>query len=104
MMRTLHDSGYDIEWHVVVLGRVDHSHRYAALAAATGGSFLAVEAFDPSRADSVAFLDAVEKSGELDDTTRRERQRRYELNARSGKVEQFEWFKSLPSSASRDSS
>ena len=36
-LRTLLAAGYDIEWHIVVLGEVEHSERYQALAAAMLG-------------------------------------------------------------------
>jgi len=75
--------------------------KYASLAGATGGSFLAVEKFDTqhgrSRHEANAFLDAIERGGSTgDDAARHERQRQYELEARSGSAEKFDWYKALP--------
>jgi hypothetical protein len=103
MMKRLHGAGFDIEWHIVILGRdgelADASvrERYASLAGATGGSFLAVESFDGAARDReiTAFLDAVERGGQSgDDAARHERQRRYELETRGRSGP--EWFRALP--------
>jgi len=94
LMSSLHDFGYDVEWHIVVLGQVSQSERYESLAAATGGSFLAVTSFDESSRETARFLDAIADSGRSDYAhARRERQKQYELDARNGKTEKFEWFK-----------
>ena len=64
MMRALALAGFDVEWHIVVVGRVRGSRRYADLAAATGGSFLAVEdVFDESSKDARLFLDTLDRGG-----------------------------------------
>ena len=94
MQKTLFKHGYDIEWHIVVLGDVKGSGRYAALAGATGGSFLAVDAFDESRNDVQNFLGAVAQGS--DEAARYQRQKNYELEAKSGGVERVDWFKALP--------
>jgi len=99
MMRALTLAGFDIEWHIVVIGRVPGSRRYADLAAATGGSFLAVEdLFDEGSEDARRFLDTVERSGELgaDATRRRWRREEYQVEAREGRREKFDWLKALP--------
>ena len=100
MMRTLLHEGFDIEWHIVVLGDVERKERYEALAGATGGSFLSTGRFDADEPKAAAFLDAVGASGEQDHAaSRRARQRQYELEARRGKAERFEWYQALPDSS-----
>ena len=70
-----------------------------ALAAATGGSYLAVEGhFDEHSRATSAFLDAIHNSGAPDDEAhqeRRRRQKQYELEARRGTSATFEWFRQL---------
>ena len=91
MMRKLLRRGFDIEWHIVVLGKVDSMRSYESLSAATGGSFLAVDSFDPDSPKASAFLDAVWQSGPQE---RFERQRRYELDVDT--AERFDWYTALP--------
>ena len=93
MMKALTRLGFDIEWHIVVLGEVERKERYRALAGATGGSFLSTSAFDAREPRAKAFLDAVSGSG---GKGRRARQRQYELDAGRGKAERFEWYQALP--------
>ena len=57
----------------------------------TGGSFLAVDSFDPDSPKASAFLDAVWQSGPQE---RFERQRRYELDVDT--AERFDWYTALP--------
>ena len=45
MMETLQSEGYDIEWHIIVLGKGDWA-TYAALAGATGGSYVQIDSYD----------------------------------------------------------
>merc|ERR1711924_157237 len=94
MMRRLHDEGFDIEWHIVVMGTdVDRASfgRYAALAAATGGTVVAIPgAFDEESPQVERFLNAVEESN--DENARRDRQQQYLADAQRGKTERFEWF------------
>ena len=110
-MKTLLRLGFDIEWHespcpnvdyetgvhvrrhIVVLGEVEREARYQALAGATGGSFLSAKTFDPREPRAAAFLEAVGASGGRD---RRDRQRRYERDVKSGKAERLEWYRALP--------
>ena len=100
MMRCLQERGFDIEWHIVVIGddiaRIGRN-RYASLAAATGGGFLAVNAFDEHDPKAQTFLRAVAQSG----GERELRRRQYEIDARQGKRESFDWYKALPSSSKR---
>lgn len=97
MMRTLQDAGYDIEWHIVVIGDEKGLERYKDLAGATGGSFLALtDSFDENSRDAKQFVDAVKSSGRAEDDKRRERQRQYELDRKKGRAEPFDWYKALP--------
>ena len=79
--------------------QVSQRERYAALAAATGGSYLAVEGrFDEHSRAASAFLDAIHNSGRPDGEAhqeRRRRQKQYELEARRGTSATFEWFRQL---------
>ena len=101
MMRYLQERGYDIEWHIVVIGddiaRASRN-RYASLAAATGGGFLAVDAFDARDPKAQAFLRALAQSG----GEREQRRRQYEIDAQQGKRERFDWYKALPRSSTRN--
>jgi len=95
MMRTLQKSGYDIEWHIIVIGEESGLGRYKALTGATGGSFLAVKnKFDESSKEAAAFLEAIESSS--DEHGRRERQQRYEIERDAGEADRFDWYKKLP--------
>jgi hypothetical protein len=95
MMRTLNKAGYDIEWHIIVIGGERGLDRYKALAGATGGSFLEVKRqFDPNSSDTKALLKAIQNS--TDERGRRERQRRHKEEVSAGKVENVDWFKQLP--------
>ena len=90
LMHALQDAGYDVEWHIVVLGQVSHKERYEMLARATGGSFLAVSTFDEHSREATAFLDAIDESSRGDAEARRKRQKK--LDARTTKPS---WFKLL---------
>lgn len=103
MMQKLQKAGYDIEWHIVILG---HSvlgnmvKQYKALAGAMGGSFLSIkQEFDESSHEAPNFLKAIKSSsGKVrgDDDDRPKQQREYELDASKGKVDKFDWYKALP--------
>ena len=93
MMKTLHEAGYDIEWHIIVVGDEAGLEGYEALAGATGGTFLCVKTnFDPSCKELQSMLHAIQNS--TDEQGRRIRQLNYESNLRSGRRQ--EWFKQLP--------
>ena len=95
MMRVLQEAGYDIEWHIIVIGKVPGAKRYQALAGATGGSFLQLQnEFDETSREASILLDAIEKS--TDDYDRRERQRSYERDAEAGKIDKLDWYRELP--------
>lgn len=95
MMRKLQQSGYDIEWHIIVIGGESGLERYKALAGATGGTFLTIENdFDEKSRDVASFLKAIESS--TDEHGRRERQQRYERDRDTGKVDKVDWYKKLP--------
>jgi hypothetical protein len=99
MMRNLHDSGFDVEWHIVVIGQgvsPADRRRYAALAGASGGSILSISGtFNADSPEAMRFLDAVEESGSGDEG-RYERQKQYELDLGAGAAERVGWFRSLP--------
>jgi hypothetical protein len=96
MMRALQAAGYDIEWHIIVIGGEFGLERYKSLAGATGGSFLAIDKeFDKNSRETTAFLKAIESG--TDEQSRRERQRRYEKEVKEGKAEKMDWYKRLPS-------
>ena len=104
LMHDLQAEGYDIEWHIVVVGRVPERQRYASLAAATGGTFLSIgdgQPFDPAARDARRFFQAIDRGGGDTDARREreereQRQRQYELEAKQGKQEKFGWYKALP--------
>ena len=102
MQQALLAAGFDIEWHIVVLGNVQGQEKYAALAGATGGSYLRVDRgseFDERDEEASRFLNALDESSRGDHDARRGRQRRYEIDVRAGKSEPFEWYKALPPSS-----
>lgn len=99
MMAALQGKGFDIEWHIIVLGEVQQKRVYASLARATGGSFLAVPgSFDEDGTNETAFLDALDDSSDMSegDRKRHGRQQAYKLDAGTGKAAKFGWFKALP--------
>lgn len=75
---------------------------YRSLAHATGGEFLALRAsgFNPSGADELRFLDALrvpaDSSQQQIEDVRAQRQRQYELDARAGRADKFDWYVALP--------
>jgi hypothetical protein len=105
MMKTLLAKGYDIEFHIIVLG--DHQQhaqalkRYKSLAEATGGGYMALSGgmyVSEKNPDMKSFVKNLETSN---DTTlsreRRAKQRQeYLSEARSGKKENFDWLRLLP--------
>jgi hypothetical protein len=111
MMKTLLGLGYDIEFHIVVLGDVGKGifsdlsrsdvHRYTALAEATGGGALAISTlgYDESHPATKAFLRGVEEGGGSGAEVRERRarrQRQYRAKAKEGKTQSFEWIDNLP--------
>ena len=111
LMKHLLGEGFDIEWHIIVVGNhgwmgwsKELSERdevlYESLCRATGGQFISIgaEGWDEHNDDAVAdFLESVELSG-YDDSEkhRKERQEQYKLEARKGKAEHFDWLPALP--------
>lgn len=108
MMKTLLAKGYDVEFHIVVLG-THYGHeakaalgRYRSLAEATGGGYMALSGLyaspkDPEMQSFMANLEAsndVQKSRAL----RAKQRQGYLSDARAGRRENFEWLKSLPPS------
>lgn len=92
MMQTLHQAGYDVEWHIVVVGDDEGLEGYETLAGATGGTFVAVNNnLDENRHDIRAMVDAIQKS--TDEQGRRDRQQTF----KESHFGRLEWFKELPS-------
>ena len=100
MQETLQSAGYDIEWHIIVLGSFGRKQggRYAALAGATGGSYVQIDVSNP-------YLDETDPdvrrlraaiAGGADASARRSRQQQYELEATRGEAERVPWFQALP--------
>eukprot|EP00808_Paulinella_micropora_P018260 g27749.t1 len=96
LMKSLKAKGFDVQWHIIVLGRVPNPGRYNSLAAATGGSFLAIGGeFKPQAPEAKAFLQNLRKSDSAA-LERRQRQKQYEIEARNGSAEKFDWYQAFP--------
>jgi hypothetical protein len=107
MMKTLLGKGYDVEFHIIVLGnhddRASHSalNRYRYLAEATGGGYMALSSGflmnekDPSVKH---FLGNLQASGDAtkSQALRAKQKQSYLKDAKAGKKENFGWLKSLP--------
>jgi hypothetical protein len=110
MMAYLLKAGFNIEWHVVLIGEVGSynsalsakdAQRYRALAGETGGSFIVasdnfMDAFSRDDPEVSAFLDALESSDEPDqgEAARAERRLTYRKN-NSARGEDMDWLKLL---------
>jgi hypothetical protein len=107
LMKTLLQDGFDIEWHILVVGNYgltkeisDSDQRlYQSLCHATGGQFLSLDThgWDEDDERVVNFLHAVEDSG-YDESyeERAERQKQYRIEAQKGRAENFDWLPQLP--------
>ncbi|CAB9516426.1 expressed unknown protein [Seminavis robusta] len=112
LMQTLLQLGYDIEWNIIVVGNnspgamlqmhpelsTRDQELYKNLCEATGGHFLSLGAggWDEDDNQVANFLEAVEDSGFYDsEQDRRERQERYQIDARRGKADKFDWLPTL---------
>lgn len=101
MMLTLLGQGYDIEFHVVVVGNAvsgRDSERYQRLAQATGGLFLPLR-----RASSRERRDFVLRSKEFARATAEEaaklrgaERQKYEAAIQQGRAKKFDWHSLLP--------
>jgi hypothetical protein len=109
MMRTLLREGFDIEFHIIILGQTGPFRtlsegdikKYQSLAAATGGSCMVVSGFlyDPESPAAKSFVQTLEESGRNDQKSveaRKKRQLQYKEDASKGRKESFDWIKSLP--------
>ncbi len=106
MMRTLLAKNYNIEFHIIVLGKhtgagnLQALKRYQSLAEATGGGYLALnDVFFNEKSPSVKnFASTLEKSNDTrGGASLQKRQRQEYLKAANeGKRERFDWLKSLP--------
>ena len=93
-------TGYEIEFHIVVLGAHSHSsglQRYHNLAAATGGGFMALDGLMYSEKDAKVktFLNKLKESNETvgNEQHRKLQQQAYLAEAKKGKHELFDWLK-----------
>eukprot|EP00439_Symbiodinium_sp_Y106_P083898 s498_g24.t1 len=91
----LQKQGFDVEWHIIILGRFQAAERkrYETLAGATGGSFLALEEAEAFQSPAARrFLAALKENP----GARQARQQAYLADTAAGRMEQVEWFKALP--------
>jgi len=106
MMKKLQKQGFDIEFYIVVIGRVARRDEdaFKRLAAGTGGGFLRVgwlEQYDDAAPDSKAFMAAVASSSSTAEAaiaSRRQRQLAYEKEVPV--ADRPKWYKALPSKKS----
>lgn len=106
MMKTLLSKGYDIEFHIVVLGQhyskssQDALKRYQHLTEATGGGYMALSDlfYNEKSANVKKFLGNLEASNDAEQSKklRAEKQKGYLEAAKKGQKEKFDWLKSLP--------
>ena len=110
LMSSLLEKGFDIEWHIIVVGNYstffgkkelsDSDQKlYESLCRATGGQFVSVGegGWDENDDETARFLEAVEDAGYDDsERDRRRRQKQYQLEAGQGKAEKFPWLPALP--------
>ncbi len=98
LMQSLKNHGFDIEWHIIVVGdEVSELARYEALTKATGGTFLQTSFFDTAAPNCAAYLKELKAScGGDASQTRAQRQSTYALEAKAGRAPNFDWFQ-LPS-------
>ena len=110
MMRTLRNAGYEIEFHIIVLGggvSGRDSNRYRELAAATGGQFLSLPFWDwnarKSKQDRANFIKKVQEYATATAQEAKRLQeverRKYEARVASGRATKFDWYRQLPAPA-----
>jgi hypothetical protein len=98
LMRSLKQQGFDIEWHIIIVGdEVSEPARYEALTKATGGTFIQTTFFDVATPSCAAYLKQLKASCGGDAShIRAQRQSTYALEAKTGRAPTFDWFQ-LPS-------
>lgn len=109
MMRTLLREGFDIEFHIIILGQTGlfgslsegDIKKYQSLAGATGGSCMVVPGYiyDPECPAAKSFVKILEESGRNDQRSiegRKRRQLQYKEEVNCEKKVPFDWAKSLP--------
>ncbi|CAE7356731.1 unnamed protein product [Symbiodinium sp. CCMP2456] len=95
LMKELQKQGFDVEWHIIIIGRFQAAERkrYETLAGATGGSFLALEeaeAFESPAAQR--FLAALKENP----GARQARQQAYLADTAAGRMERVVPMSSAP--------
>eukprot|EP01032_Pedospumella_encystans_P017666 gene17666-20122_t len=108
MMRTLLAKGYNIEFHIVVLGKhrspssQQALKRYQSLAEATGGGYMALDGllYSEKNPAVINFVATLEESNDTHGgaSLRRKQRQDYLRGAKEGKKENFDWLKLLPPS------
>ncbi|CAB9523253.1 expressed unknown protein [Seminavis robusta] len=109
MMSHLINAGYDIEFHITVLGvgNID-SRGYRDLTRATGGNFLYIDWRSKkslrSEIEVEGFIEQIAAYTSKEDITeteamRSKKKREYELDVQKGEATEFEWYKQLPGHA-----
>lgn len=108
MMRTLLAKGYNVEFHIVVLGKhrspssQQALKRYQNLADATGGGYMALDGllYSEKNPAVINFVATLEESNDTQGgASLRQKQRQdYLRAAKDGKRENFDWLKLLPPS------
>lgn len=106
LMSNLLQDGFDIEWHIIVVGNYGlfpelsdkDKNMYKSLCRATGGQFISLDAtgWNESDPEIYEFLGAIEDSGYADsEKDRKNRQEQYRLEARRGNAVHFDWLPAL---------
>jgi len=108
MMRTLLAKGYNVEFHIVVLGKhrspssQQALKRYQSLAEATGGGYMALDGllYSEKNPAVINFVATLEESNDTHGgaSLRRKQRQDYLRGAKEGKKENFDWLKLLPPS------
>jgi hypothetical protein len=111
MMKSLLSAGYDIEFHIIILGNVGSGwfsdltekdvKKYESLAKATGGGCLVVsDRFNEKSPATKSFLSILEESSKNDTKEKKNRynrRKKYEIDSKQGNAEKFDWLQLPPS-------
>jgi hypothetical protein len=96
MMKTLLSAGYDIEFHIILIGQEGLSsgsaNRYRDLALSTGGSFVHFDGCGDPQRDLDVMLERTRQEGNLRANVRND----YSKRLSSGSATNFSWLPQLP--------